>query len=436
MPLWRSVAVFVLAALVACERQAHIEPADVAPDLARELRGTTAPRAPPPAPAHELREADDAVRGGDAMRGAALAVRFECVRCHAHAGLSPATRDDDCAGCHAQVARGVLDVGADTATLAEWRRRVHSYLNVPSLTHVGARLRRSAIAQVLREPHDVRPHLAETMPRLPISAADGADLATWLAPESEARMPAPPRDEITLARGRQLFEELGCGLCHTRAGERLGARALRVAMHADALARAYALAPDLAEVGTRVRRDRLVQWILDPRSIDPDATMPALPRSREEAEAIAAWLLSAPIVARAPDAIPARLPLLARRVTFAEVQERVFRRSCWHCHSEPDFNEGDGGPGNTGGFGFAGRGLSLASASAVRSGARDDDGVRRSVLSSPSGGTPRLVEALLARQREEAGDVRALRGMPLGLPAVSAEDVQLVESWIAGGAGE
>lgn len=51
-------------------------------------------------------------------------------------------------------------------------------------------------------------------------------------------------------------------------------------------------------------------------------------------------------------------------------------------------------------------------------------------------GVVRAAEALLARQREEAGEVGALRGMPLGLPAVSAEDVQLVESWIASGAGE
>ena len=123
-------------------------------------------------------------------------------------------------------------------------------------------------------------------------------------------------------------------------------------------------------------------------------------------------------------------------MTFAEVEARVFRRSCWHCHSEPDFNDGDGGPGNTGGLGFTGRGLSLASAAAVRSGARGDDGTRHSVLSKAATGAPRLVEVLLARQREEVGEVSALRGMPLGLPAVSAEDVQLVESWIASGAGD
>jgi hypothetical protein len=388
---------------------------------------------------HDARERDaqpaEERVSGDATRGAALAVRFECARCHVHAALTPAPSAKNCAECHAQLARGELDVGADAATQALWRERATAYLSVPPLTHTGARLRRSALAALLREPHEVRPHLPETMPRLRLTADDAADLATWLAPEDEAQSPAIPDDRATVARGQRLVEDLGCGLCHERGGERLPARALRVQVPPDVFARAFALAPDLAEVSTRVRRDRLVQWLLEPRSIDVDATMPALPRSRAEAEAIAAWLLYAPVLPRAPRPVPARLPLLARRVTFAEVQARVFGRSCWHCHAEPDFADGDGGPGNTGGLGFPPRGLSLVSASAIRSGARGDDGLRRSVLAQGATFTPRLVEALLARQREEAGEATELRGMPLGLPALSGEDVQLVESWAAGGAG-
>jgi hypothetical protein len=47
---------------------------------------------------------------------------------------------------------------------------------------------------------------------------------------------------------------------------------------------------------------------------------------------------------------------------------------------------------------------------------------------------PRLVRALLARHDEEAGAVSgAVRGMPLGYPPLSPEDIQLVESWIAQG---
>ena len=42
----------------------------------------------------------------------------------------------------------------------------------------------------------------------------------------------------------------------------------------------------------------------------------------------------------------------ARRVSFAEVNEQVLRRTCWHCHSTPEFAMGDGGPGNTGALAF------------------------------------------------------------------------------------
>lgn len=413
--------------LAACDR---------ASDGASFASGERVARAAPDSTSSADASPADAAVHGDAERGAALAVRFECARCHTHDGLAPPARDKNCASCHALVAHGALEVGADAATLASWRAHVRSYLNVPSLTHVGARLRRSAIAAMLREPRDVRPRLAETMPRLALTATEAADLATWLAPDEETPTPALPSDDRTLAEGRRLVEELGCGLCHARGGDVLPVQPLRVPLDAETLARGIALAPDLAQVGTRVRRDRLVAWLLDPRALDPNTAMPALPRTRTEAVSVAAWLLYAPVIPRAVHAPPARLPLLARRVTFAEVQARVFRRSCWHCHSEPDFNEGDGGPGNTGGLGFTGRGLSLASAAAVRSGARGDDGTRHSVLSSTESGTPRLVEVLLARQREEAGEVTPLRGMPLGLSAVSAEDVQLVESWIAGGAAD
>jgi len=43
------------------------------------------------------------------------------------------------------------------------------------------------------------------------------------------------------------------------------------------------------------------------------------------------------------------------------------------------------------------------------------------------------VAALLARQKEEAGETPNVRGMPLQLPALSSEELQLVESWIAQG---
>jgi hypothetical protein len=44
------------------------------------------------------------------------------------------------------------------------------------------------------------------------------------------------------------------------------------------------------------------------------------------------------------------------------------------------------------------------------------------------------VRALLARHAEERGAATGeVRGMPLGYPALSLEDIQLVETWIAQG---
>jgi hypothetical protein len=47
-------------------------------------------------------------------------------------------------------------------------------------------------------------------------------------------------------------------------------------------------------------------------------------------------------------------------------------------------------------------------------------------------GLPWLVSVLMARHAEVRGhQVEGVRGMPLGLPPMSLEDIQLVESWIA-----
>ena len=70
----------------------------------------------------------------------------------------------------------------------------------------------------------------------------------------------------------------------------------------------------------------------------------------------------------------------------------------------------------------------------IAAGLLDTKGERASVFAKLDDGTPRLVAVLLARQKEEAGqpDVRA-RGMPLGLPSLSPEQIQLVETWVSQG---
>jgi hypothetical protein len=161
--------------------------------------------------------------------------------------------------------------------------------------------------------------------------------------------------------------------------------------------------------------------------------MPSFGLSSDEAGDIASYILGAPLT---PELRPsfAALPLLTRHVAFDEVNRRVFSGTCHHCHTDADSSGGDGGPGNTGGFGFAARGVSFSSHASILAGYVDARGERRSLFEPLADGTPRLVAALLARHDELNQMPRTdVRGMPLALPPLSAEDIQLVASWVAQG---
>jgi hypothetical protein len=118
---------------------------------------------------------------------------------------------------------------------------------------------------------------------------------------------------------------------------------------------------------------------------------------------------------------------------YEEVEERVFKRVCWHCHSNPDYANGNGGPGMSGGFGYPPRGLSFSTFEEVMTGSRDDRGERQSIFRKGESGEPVLLEVLRARSLEVAGRPPSRVGMPLGLPALTPEDFALVERWVKGG---
>jgi len=351
-----------------------------------------------------------------AADGRALMMRFECNRCHD--GLRPAPLERHCVHCH----QAIVDqrYPAPAADLERWQAHLTSLRRVPSLDGLARRLRRDWVRSYLLAPRDLRPGLAATMPRLALTPSDADAIARALVP-SEA-----PDVEILgdVERGHRLYAELRCASCHRFSGAGVGEPELT-----PPVTDGIALAPDLAFMRERFQRGALVGYLLTP---DRETAMPDFRLSPDEAAALAAfvWNSARSVPVRA---MPARLPPLARRVAFAEVYERVFRRSCRHCHSLPELNFGDGGPGNSGGFGFAARRLDLSSAIGVASGVLDRDGIRRSVFAPAADGTPRLIAVLRARQAEEAGAQPTLRGMPLGLPALSAEEVQLVETWIAQG---
>lgn len=387
----------------------------------------------------------------DPKRGAELIVKLECYRCHDGLALASTlplppqpgekiTADDatstdnkNCYHCHAAILDGRYKAPKATTT-ARWKTNVEPLRDTPTLTGAHLRFRRAWIEAFLLKPHDLRPRLAPTMPRLAITPADARDIAAFLVPDDTAK-PAPPAPSAeVIAQGRDLFEKKGCVSCHVISGTAPFKTGAPVKEGERGLTPAVRLAPDLRHARDRMAFSTIAAWIKKPSAIKKDTLMPETPLTDDEIQKIASFITGETLAPQEPKKPPSRLPVLSRKVSYEEVKGRIFNKICWHCHSDSDYAIGDGGPGNTGGFGFAPRGLNLAAYDGILSGSLDDKGERRSIFEAMADGTPRLVAALVARWGEEGGaDNPEIRGMPLGLPALSAEDVQLVESWIAQG---
>lgn len=367
----------------------------------------------------------------DAREAAKLRVEhFQCNRCHTIEGIEPVPVEESCVDCHAQIMAGTYEDKPEL--LAKWRENIVHLKVTPSLVGVDRRFSREWLIGFLQRPHDLRPRVAAQMPRMPISERDAELIADYLIPGKYAEQTLP--EGASAERGAELVASKGCGTCHAMTGATLPASPIPVEVSPEAMALGMKLAPDLRHTRERFRPLALVAWLEDPVSLKPDSMMPKIPLTRAEAIDVAAYLLEAELAEPEPVAIPERLPILERRVSYAEVEAKVFKKVCWHCHSDPAFNKGDGGPGNTGGLGFEGRGLDLSSYSSVASGMRDAQGKRMSVFKKTEDGTPWIVAAMHARYAEVAGKpVEGITGMPLGLSPMTLEEIQLVESWIAQG---
>ena len=365
----------------------------------------------------------------DPAAGAHLVERFECNRCHDGLANGPAPVASHCVHCHQKVRDGSMDAPADV--LRHWRSRIVHLLQTPSLA--GAKRFKAAwLAGFLRQPHDLRPGLAATMPRLPLSARQAADIAAWLGSERPAEVDLAGAD---LARGRRLFQRNGCGTCHRFGGAELGPAPATARRTAAAQTQVRALAPNLRHTRDRMASAAVVAWITSPKSVKADAAMPEFGLSARDARDLARFVLQTPLATVASRSPPRRLPLLRRRVRFQEVADRVLQVTCWHCHTEPDEDGANGGPGYSGGFGFRGMGVNLVDRAGVLSGAKDAKGGHHSIVRRGRDGMPRLVAVLMARHAEVAGrPVAGIRGMPLGLPPLPLEDIQLVETWVRQGA--
>ena len=363
--------------------------------------------------------------------GRKLVEKLQCSRCHSAEALpvAAAPRATSCAGCHAWIqgtAHDSLEYEKQKKRFPYWDRYVEnvgSFLAVPDLATAGARLDEEWIARYVRDPYEVRPGLYERMLRAPVTEDEAKSIAAFLV---SARAPLTPTAAEAAAipassapahveEGRRLFAKLQCGTCHA-----IGADDA-TALHG---------APDLAHA-----RDRMSDANIAATIRTGTRLMPSFDLTAEESARLRDYIRAAPRETRAAPAVASEdLPLLTRAVSWEDVRSRVFGRVCVHCHMDPASNAGEGGPGNTGGLGFRGKGLNLETWEGIRA---------SSVLTANPGEEPVLVRRLRARGPEHARELagphatpapEGERGMPLALPPLSPEEMQLVRSWIAQGA--
>jgi cytochrome c2 len=215
-------------------------------------------------------------RGEQLRRGMELFGERRCVRCHALERQSPAESQF-----------------GELATMG------------PDLRQVGARVRPQWLLAWLRNPHELRS--AVTMPRLPMTLTESADVAAWLA-ATAAPAATPAWPDGAAENGAKRFRQLGCVACHHAPGE-----------HDDA-APGGRIALDF--VAAKWHPAALVDYLEQPSRHYADVRMPDLRLSRDDATTIAAMLTRKAPAAGEPLAGDA-----ARGRTIVE------QKACAVCHA-------------------------------------------------------------------------------------------------------
>jgi mono/diheme cytochrome c family protein len=152
---------------------------------------------------------------------------------------------------------------------------------------------------------------------------------SW-TPEDSPREPLPPdvlthdasleplNDGVRLRAGRELLANLRCIKCHAPASPIGGMPELSTD------------APDLADIGSRLRLDWMARWISDPRSLRPTATMPKMFHGGAgQARDVAAYLSSLGATTEGPEPLPSAESIAGGGRLFANL-------GCVGCHTRPD----------------------------------------------------------------------------------------------------
>lgn len=156
----------------------------------------------------------------------------------------------------------------------------------PVLDEVASRAKPSWLLRFIADPHKTKP--GTTMPSLLRGdQQQRAEQAEALVHYLVSRQPGPPAQQFAALgdqmQGQQLYFQLGCAACHH---------------HLPDGGQPLATTKPLGDLAAKYTLPSLTAFLRDPLHARPGGRMPSLNLSRNEAQAISAWLLKTPEVAQ------------------------------------------------------------------------------------------------------------------------------------------
>jgi hypothetical protein len=308
-----------------------------------------------------------------------------------------------------------------------WKSRIRTLIVTPKLRFKQKKLSRKWLENYLKNPVPLRPHLGATMPRLRLSEEEVRVLASELG--EDVKDEAPKDSLKSLEKGQSLFRQYGCNSCHEFSR---GIDEVKFDPSQKSTPIRRRMAPDLRYARKRLSYKYTTELLTNP-ALRAESGMPSFDLKDDEVENLVNYIFFSPLSSNDLVSSAYQPKLLQRDVRFNEVNTRIFDKVCRHCHFDPKVNQvlpGDGGPGGTGGFGFSGNGVFLNSFETVTSAQ-----VTKLIFGKDDEGISLMVRSLINRHLEVEGDFKhGVLGMPLGLPPIPLDDIDLLHTWIEQGA--